>query len=64
MQHNEPTLEDIEDYASKGSTEKRLTVWVVILSGLLVGAIYGIIASNTTVSDVLVGKEETGIVKY
>jgi len=64
MQNSEPTLQDIEDYKSKGSTEKRLTVWIVILSGLLVGAIYGIIATNSTVSDVLVGKEKTGIVKY
>ncbi len=64
MQTNEPTLESIEDYASKGSAEKRLTVWIVIFSGLLVGAIYGIIASNTSVSDVLVVKETTGIIKY
>lgn len=64
METNEPTLESIEDYASKGSAEKRLTVWVVILSGLLLGAIYGIISANTSVSDVLVGKTTTGIVKY
>jgi len=64
MQTNEPTLQDIEDYAGKGSVEKRLTVWVVILSGLLVGAIYGIIAANTSVSEVLVGKTTTGIIKY
>jgi len=64
MQTNEPTLQAIEDYDAKGSVEKRLTVWIVILSGLLVGAIYGIIASNTSVSDVLVVKETTGIIKY
>jgi hypothetical protein len=64
MQTNEPTLEGIEDYAGKESTQKRLTVWIVILSGLLLGAIYGIISANTSVSDVLVGKETTGIVKY
>jgi len=64
MQTNEPTLESIEDYAGKGSKEKRLTVWIVILSGLLLGAVYGIISANTSVSDVLVGKETTGIVKY
>ena len=64
MEINEPTLESIEDYSSKGSTEKRLTVWIVILSGLLLGAIYGIISANTSVSDALVGKEITGIVKY
>ena len=64
MQTNEPTLQAIEDYGTKGSAEKRLTVWIVILSGLLVGAIYGIIVSNTSVSDVLVAKEKTGIIKY
>ena len=64
MQTNEPTLQAIEDYDAKGSVEKRLTVWIVILSGLLVGAIYGIIAANTSVSDVLVGQETTGIIKY
>ena len=64
MQTNEPTLKGIEDYAGKGSAEKRLMVWVVILSGLLIGAIYGIIAANTSVSDALVGKETTGIIKY
>lgn len=60
----EPTLENIEDYHGKGSTEKRLTVWIVILSGLLIGALYGIVASNSTVSDVLVGHDKTGIVKF
>jgi len=60
----EPTLEHIEDYKAKGSTEKRLTVWIVILSGLLVGAIYGIFSASSSVSDSLVKKEQTGIVKY
>ena len=64
MQHSEPTLQNIEDYHGKGSTEKRLTVWIVILSGLLIAAVYGIIAANTSVSDVLVTKEQTGIIKY
>jgi len=60
----EPTLEQIEDYNGQESNEKRLTVWIVILSGLLIGAIYGIIASNTSVSDVLGSTEQTGIVKF
>ena len=64
MQHSEPTLQNIEDYQAKGSTEKRLTVWVVILSGLLIAAIYGMISANTSVSDELVTKEQTGIFKY
>jgi hypothetical protein len=60
----EPSLETIEDYHGKESNEKRLTVWIVILSGLLIGAVYGIIMSNATVSDLIVGKDTTGIVKY
>jgi len=60
----EPNLETIEDYDGKESNEKRLTVWIVILSGLLVGAIYGMIISNTTVSDLIVDKDKTGIRKY
>lgn len=64
MNQFEPTLENIEDYNGKESNEKRLTIWIVILSGLLLGSIYGIIGANTSVSDVLAGKEETGIFKY
>ena len=64
MQNSEPTLQQIEDYHGNGSNEKRLTVWVVILSGLLIAAIYGMISANTSVSDVLVTKEQTGIFKY
>jgi len=60
----EPTLEQLEDYYGQESNEKRLTIWIVILSGLLIGAIYGIIASNTAISDVLVSSEQTGIVKF
>ena len=61
---HEPTLETIEDYHGKESNEKRLTVWIVVLSGLLIGAVYGIIMSNTAVSDLIVDKDTTGIVKY
>ncbi len=64
MNNTEPTLAMIEDYKAKGSTEKRLTVWIVILSGLLVGAMYGIFSASSSVSDSLVKKEQTGIVKY
>lgn len=64
MKSIEPSLERIEDYNGKESNEKRLTVYIVILSGLLIGAIYGIISSNTSVSDLLVGKDKTGITKY
>jgi hypothetical protein len=63
LNHTEPTLDKIEDYKAKGSTEKRLTVWIVILSGLLIGAIYGILIANSTVSDALETKEHIGVFK-
>ena len=64
MSHIEPTLENLEDYKTKGSVEKRLTVWIVILSGLLIGAIYGIVAAtNSTVSDTLETNEKIGVFK-
>ena len=64
MTYDEPTLEKIEDYNGKESEQKRLTVWIVVLSGLLVGALFAIIAANSQVTDVVVDKETTGIVKY
>lgn len=64
MNYDEPTLETIEDYNGKESEQKRLTVWIVVLSGLLVGALFAIIAANSQVTDVVVDKETTGIVKY
>jgi hypothetical protein len=59
---NEPTLEGIEDYGNKASSEKRLTVWIVILSGLLIGAIYSMISASSSVDDAV--KAKTGIIKY
>jgi hypothetical protein len=63
MHSTEPTLEKIEDYNAKGSIEKRLTVWIVILSGLLIGAIYGILIAHSSVSDSLETKEAIGLFK-
>jgi hypothetical protein len=58
----EPSLESIEDYNGGESREKRLIVWIVILSGLLIGAIYEVIGSNSTVSDEIeFQKERSGI---
>jgi len=64
MHIKEPTLNDMEDYHTKGSVQKRLTVWIVILSGLLVGSLFSIIDTNTSVSDTLVSQEKTGIIKH
>jgi hypothetical protein len=58
----EPTLKTIEDYEGKESKEKKMTVWIVILTGLLIGAIYSIISANSSVSDALNVKTE--IKKY
>mgnify|MGYP000303663842 CR=1 FL=1 len=64
MLQSEPTLDTLEDYNAKGSTEKRLTVWIVILSGLLIGALYGMVAaSNSTVSDALEINEQVRLFK-
>ncbi|MEA3456470.1 MAG: hypothetical protein U9R26_08160 [Campylobacterota bacterium] len=64
MQSIEPSLEGIDDYYGKESREKRLTIWIVILSGLLIGAIYGIVQANATVSDeVTAEKQKLGIFK-
>ena len=62
MRSLEPTLEGIEDYNGKESREKRLTIWIVILSGLLIGAVYGIVKANSSVSDELAAeKQQSGI---
>ena len=37
---NEPRLEDIEDYNGEESKEKKLTVYLVIVSILLFSAVY------------------------
>ena len=62
MNNTEPTLEAIEDYDGNESQEKRKTIWIVILSGLLIGAIYSIISVNSSVSDEI--KTQTNIIKY
>ena len=49
MQDNEPTLSSIEDYDTlKGSKKK--VVWAVIISGLLIGAIF--VIAKVVYSDV------------
>lgn len=39
MKNTEPNLRDIEDYNTLKGEKKRI-VWLVILSGLLIGAIF------------------------
>jgi hypothetical protein len=64
MNQHEPSLDEIEDYNGKESTEKKMTIWIVILSGLLIGAIYGIIQANSSVDDQQKSIQETGITKH
>jgi hypothetical protein len=64
MKNVEPTLETIEDYSGKESREKRMTIRIVILFGLLIGAVYGIINANSSVSDDLGVSHATGMYKY
>jgi hypothetical protein len=65
LESREPELEGIEDYTGNESQEKKMTIWVVILSGLLVGAIYGIIKISTPLSDEIEQKQQhSGIIKY
>ena len=62
MNNTEPRLETIEDYDGNESKEKRKTIWIVILSGLFIGVIYGIISVNSSVSDEI--KTQTNSMKY
>ena len=62
MRSSEPTLQSIEDDEGTESREKRMMIWIVILTGLRIGAVYGIISANSSVSDVLNVKTE--IIKY
>jgi len=39
MKDNEPTLSSIEDYNTLKGSKKRI-VWMVILSGLIIGAFF------------------------
>ena len=64
MRNLEPTLDTIEDYNGQESKEKRMTVWIVILSGLLIGAVYTIISANSSVSDDLGVSHATGMYKH
>ncbi len=64
MENLEPTLDTIEDYNGKESKEKRMTIWIVILSGLLIGAVYTIISANSSVSDELDVSHNAGMLKH
>jgi len=62
MKSSEPSLDTIEDHDGRESKEKKMTIWIVILAGLLIGAVYGIISANGSVNDTL--NVKSGIIKY
>jgi len=64
MKNSEPTLEEIEDYNGKESKEKSMTIWIVILSGLLIGAIYTILQTSSSVDDQQNSMQKTDIIKH
>ncbi|UFH59334.1 hypothetical protein [Sulfurovum mangrovi] len=65
MEQREPSLESLEDYRGEEKSEKRLTIWLVILSGLLVGALYSIVKlTDVSSAEAANTQEVTGILKY
>lgn len=62
LQHDEPNLEDIDDFNDNESPEKRNTVRLVILLILLVGGIYTYFKyDNNTYTDYVGTQDKPGI---
>lgn len=60
--NTEPSLDQIDDYNNNESKEKRTTVRLIVLSLLIIGAIYGVVKYNYNNVDDYVGtKEQPGI---
>lgn len=53
IKEGEPTLRGIDDYEGKGSASKRRVVWLVIISALLIGAIFAAFDKASDKSDIL-----------
>ncbi|SHO80684.1 hypothetical protein MNB_SV-15-287 [hydrothermal vent metagenome] len=51
----EPTLNGIEDYDNNESQEKRRVIWIVIITGLIIGGIFTYFKNNSLVSDKISG---------
>ncbi len=64
LDNNEPTLEEIEDYDGNESKEKRRTVWIVVILGIVIALVYGFLNDNIVVSDEVAESNTTGIFKY
>ncbi|BFU77996.1 hypothetical protein ALC152_12110 [Arcobacter sp. 15-2] len=60
--NTEPSLDQIDDYNNNESKEKRTTVRLIVVSLLIIGAIYGVVKYNYNSVDDYVGtKEQPGI---
>ncbi|MFK5975168.1 MAG: hypothetical protein QM493_01550 [Sulfurovum sp.] len=64
LENSEPTLESIEDYDGNETPEKRKTVWLIIIVGVVIAVAYGVWVSQTSVSDTVADQNKTGIFKY
>ena len=58
MTSTEPTLNGIEDYDGNESPEKRRIIWIVIISGLIIGAIFTYLKNSSLVSDQIFGSTD------
>lgn len=62
--NNEPTLEGIEDFDNKESSETKSIIKTVIIGLLIVGAVYaGVKIYFSNVSDSLDGVDSTAVYK-
>lgn len=60
--NDELTLDKIDDYNGNESKEKRNIVKLVVVFCLVVGAIFAVIKSTSTVDDYIGTKEAPGII--
>jgi predicted secreted protein len=62
--YDEPTLQGIEDYNNNESDEKRKTVRLVIITGLIIGLFYTIAKTNfNSVEDEISTKSGINVTK-
>ncbi len=50
---NEPSLEKIDDYNGNESSQKRRTIWLVVIVTLLIGAIFAFFDTSSPKKDML-----------
>jgi len=63
--NSEPSLEKIEDYCGNETKEKRMTIHIVILTGLVLGSLFTIVKLNNPVTqEDRLNADRSGIFKY